>query len=189
VGPRNWKGRIFSLLSFFFCPPTIDTIPLQSLACPPFGAITQQNVPRADEIHRHFFIFLIMYCGLFSKKDFISCPGSVGYSKGKKEINTALKNNLCEPRCTSFSGLIRLNNFRPSIPEIIVSLICLLRLLAMGWTKAEKMQDHIFGGFFVLRVGILQLQKIVHPEGCVLLQLQDKGLDKKCDKISGLHFF
>ncbi len=182
--PRRWKGRIFSFLSFFFYPPSIDTTPLQSL-------VTQQNVPRTDEIHRHFFIFFIIDGGLASKKNFISSVGGVGLSKCKEEINTALIYGFSESRCTSFSGLIRFDYFSPSIPEIITSLICSLLLLAEGWAKAEKMKDHVFGGFFVLCAGVLPLQKfthliiilkvfvssfhsVVHPEGCVLLQLQNE---------------
>jgi len=37
-----------------------------------------------------------------------------------------------------------------------------LLLPGLGWAKAGKMQDRIFGGFFVLRVGVLRLQKFTH---------------------------
>jgi hypothetical protein len=45
--------------------------------------------------------------------------------------------------------------------------------------KGWKMQDRIFGGFFVLRAGVLRLQKLVHPEGCVFLQLQNRRVGQK----------
>jgi len=57
----------------------------------------------------------------------------------------------------------------------------------MGWTKAEKMQNHVFGGFFVLWVGVLRLQKLVHEVRA--FAIAGRSLDKKCDKIRGLHFF
>ena len=63
-----------------------------------------------------------------------------------------------------------------------------LLLPASGWAKAGKMKGTGFGGFFVFGDGVLRLQKLVHPEGCVLLQLQDVALGKKYDKIRGLHF-
>ena len=78
----------------------------------------------------------------------------------------------------------KLNTFENFI--IFVNLPLLLPVL--GWAKAGKMKGTGFGGFFVLGDGVLRLQKLVHPEGCVLLQLQDRALDKKYDKIRGLHF-
>jgi len=39
--------------------------------------------------------------------------------------------------------------------------------------------------FCFVRMGTA-LQKLVHPEGCVLLQWLDEGKDKKCDKIFSL---
>ena len=89
--------------------------------------------------------------------------GDVGHGKCKGKLNT-------------------FENFR-----IFVNLPLLLQ--ASGWAKAGKMKGTGFGGFFVFGEGVLRLQKLVHPEGCVLLQLQDGALDKKYDKIRDFTFY
>ncbi|MGF1586903.1 MAG: hypothetical protein ACFCUM_16405, partial [Bacteroidales bacterium] len=81
-----------------------------------------------------------------------SRAGGVGKSKGKGKLNTLkdLNNNVNLP----------------------------LLLLADGWAKAEKSVKKILADFLVWD-GILPLQKLVHPGGCVLLQWQNGGSTQK----------
>ncbi len=88
--------------------------------------------------------------------------GGVGLSKCKGKLNTIKKINK----------------------------IVNLPLLLLGWggQRLEKCKTTFLADFLFCGVGTA-LQKLVHPVGCVLLQWLAEGLDKKCDKIRGLHFF
>jgi hypothetical protein len=104
----------------------------------------------------------LLRVGRFGSIFFTPLPsrfGGVGLSKCKGKLNTIKKINT------------------------IVNLPVLL--LGRAWAKAAKGVKKILADFLFVQMGSA-LQKLVHPEGCVLLQWLDEGKDKKCDKIFSL---
>jgi hypothetical protein len=136
--PHNRTSSIFWLKSFFFYVHPRHLQPL----------VTQQNVPRTDEIHRHFFI----NGGLDSKKGFISCVGGVGLSKCKGKLNTIKKiNKIVNLPLLLFGwGGQRLKKCKTTF---------LADFLFRGWGTALQKFTHLI---IISKVFVNSLRSVVH---------------------------